>query len=220
MSPPPSSAESPPVRPPVQARSRRTLSRILDASLALLAERGLDGLTVQDIVSRAGTSVGSFYGRFSGKEELLAYVEQDVWARATEQWDEQLSARIGQGDSLGERVGTLVQLLVEAQQSDAVRHLTMVGSNAEGGRAFGRHVRDTITRVLLERRAAIRHPDPEAAVWLGHAAVTGAVRERPEGWEDGPLVAELARLWSRYLGGGDADDRGDSGAVDFFQVWR
>ena len=70
-------AESSPVRPPVQARSRRTLARILDASLTLLGERGRDGLTVQDIVSRAGTSVGSFYARFSGKEDLLR-----TWKRA------------------------------------------------------------------------------------------------------------------------------------------
>ena len=38
-------------------------------------------LTVQDIVSRAGTSVGSFYARFSGKDDLFAYVEASVWTR-------------------------------------------------------------------------------------------------------------------------------------------
>ena len=101
---PPGSAASSPVRPPVQARSRRTLARILDASLTLLGERGRDGLTVQDVVSLAGTSVGSFYARFSGKEDLLAYVEETVWTRAREQWDEQISARIKQGDPLGDRV--------------------------------------------------------------------------------------------------------------------
>ena len=105
-------AESSPVRPPVQARSRRTLARILDASLTLLGERGRDGLTVQDIVSRAGTSVGSFYARFSGKEDLIAYVEESVWTRARERWDEQLSARIGQDDLLGKRIRTVVELLL------------------------------------------------------------------------------------------------------------
>ena len=212
-------AEASPVRPPVQARSRRTLARILDATLTLLGERGWDGLTVQDIVSRARTSVGSFYARFSGKEDLLAYVEESVWTRARERWDEQLSARIGKGDLLGERVRTVVQLLLEAQENESVKRLSPGGGDAGGGRDFGRHLRDTTAGVLLERRAEIRRPDPLAAIWLGHAAVTGAVRERPEGWENGPLAEELARLWLCYLGHRESDDRGDASAVDFFQVW-
>jgi AcrR family transcriptional regulator len=185
----------------------------------LLGERGWDGLTVQDIVSRAGTSVGSFYARFSGKEDLLAYVEESVWTRARERWDEQLSARIGQGDLLGERIRTVVELLLGAQENDSVKRLSPVGSVAKGGSEFGRHLRDTTAAMLLERRAEIRHPDPLAAIWLGHAAVTGAVRERPEGWEDGPLAEELACLWLCYLGQRESEHRGNEGTVDFFQVW-
>ena len=216
---PAGSAESSPVRPPVQARSRRTLARILDASLTLLGERGWDGLTVQDVVSLAGTSVGSFYARFSGKEDLLAYVEETVWSRARERWDEQISAQIRQGDLLGDRVRAVVELLLEAQGSESVKRLGAVGRDAGGARAFDRHLRDTIAEVLIERSAEIRHPDPLAAIWLGHAAVTGAVRERPQGWEDGMLTEELARLWLSYLGHRESDDRGTESAVDFFHVW-
>jgi len=213
------SAESSPVRPPVQARSRRTLARILDASVTLLGERGWDGLTVQDVVSLAGTSVGSFYARFSSKEELLAYVEETVWTRARERWDEQISALTGQGDLLGDRVRAVVQLLLEAQEDEFVRSLSQVRGEVGRGRDFNHHLRDTIAVVLLERRAEIRHPDPLAAIWLGHAAVAGAVRERPQGWEDGPLTEELARLWLSYLGQREPDDRETASAVDFFQVW-
>ena len=212
-------AESSPVRPPVQARSRRTLARILDASLTLLGERGRDGLTVQDIVSRAGTSVGSFYARFSGKEDLIAYVEESVWTRARERWDEQLSSRIGQDDLLGKRIRTVVELLLEAQENDSVKRLSLVDGNTEGGSEFSRHLRDTMAAMLLERRAEIRHPDPLAAIWLGHAAVTGAIRDRPEGWEDGPLAEELACLWLCYLGQRESEHRGNADTVDFFQVW-
>ena len=213
------SAESSPVRPPVQARSRRTLARILDASVTLLGERGWDGLTIQDVVSRARTSVGSFYARFEGKEDLLAYVEETVWTRVRKRWDEQISARIGQADLLGDRVRAVVQLLLEVQGNESVKRLSPVGGEAGGGRDFDHHVRDTIAGVLLERRAEIRHPDPLAAIWLGHTAVTGAIRERPEGWEDGLLTEELARLWLSYLGQREGDDRGTESAVDFFQVW-
>ena len=213
------SAEPSPARPPVQPRSRRTLARILDASLTLLGERGWEGLTIQDVVSRARTSVGSFYARFEGKEDLLAYVEETVWTRARERWDEQISARIGQADLLGDRVRAVVRLLLEVQGNESVKRLSPVGGEAGGGRDFDHHLRDTIAGVLLERRAEIRHPDPLAAIWLGHVAVTGAIRERPQGWEDGLLTEELARLWLSYLGQRESDDRGTASALDFFQVW-
>jgi AcrR family transcriptional regulator len=213
------SSESSPVRPPVQARSRRTLARILDASLTLLDERGWDGVTVQDVVSRAGTSVGSFYARFSGKEDLLAYVEETAWTRARELWDKQISVRIGKDDLLGDRVRVVVDLLLEVPGSESVKRLSAAGGDAGRARTFDRHLRDTIAGVLLERRGEISHRDPLAAIWLGHAAVTGAVRERPQGWEDGPLTKELACLWLSYLGQRESGDRGTESAVDFFHIW-
>ena len=51
-----------------------TWMRIAKASLEILGEEGADGLTVQAIVQRAGSSVGSFYARFDGKEDLLDYL--------------------------------------------------------------------------------------------------------------------------------------------------
>jgi AcrR family transcriptional regulator len=206
------------VRPPVQARSRRTLSRILDATTTLLAEKGRDALTVQDIVARAKTSVGSFYARFSGKDELLAYLEAGVWTRARGEWDEALSARVGEGSSLGERIRAVVALLVEVHQDEAFKHWSSAGKEAGDGVEFARHMRESVARVLIESRSQIRHPEPQRAVALGYAAVTGALRERPDGWEDRALIEELSRLWRSYLGGGKGDDRG-SAAVDYFQVW-
>src|SRR6185312_6977430 len=44
--------------PPQQARSRVTLTRLLDATEALLDEGGLDAATVPAIAARAGVSVG------------------------------------------------------------------------------------------------------------------------------------------------------------------
>ena len=54
------------INPPKQARSRRTLERIVEASLEILAAEGPDSLTVHRVVEKAGSSVGSFYARFEG----------------------------------------------------------------------------------------------------------------------------------------------------------
>ena len=208
-------AESAPVRAPVQARSRRTLSRILDATRALLAEKGKEALTVQDIVARAKTSVGSFYQRFSGKEELLAYLEQGVWTRARSDWDELLAARIESASTLADRVRAVVAVIVEMSTDEGLTHWDQ---GTGDGEQLARHMRAGVMRTLLERREDIRHPDPEHAIALGYAAVTGATRARPEGWADEFLIEELSRLWRCYLGGEPSGGR-RGGSVDYFQVW-
>ncbi|HEX6463076.1 MAG TPA: TetR/AcrR family transcriptional regulator [Vicinamibacterales bacterium] len=56
------------VRPPRQARSRATEQRLFDAASDLFAQRGLDDTGVADIVEKAGTGIGTFYGRFRNKD--------------------------------------------------------------------------------------------------------------------------------------------------------
>src|SRR6059058_2684173 len=59
-----------------QARSERSLYRLLDAAEALIVERGLGGLSIPEVVRRAGSSVGGFYARFRDKNELLRALEE------------------------------------------------------------------------------------------------------------------------------------------------
>jgi AcrR family transcriptional regulator len=73
-------------QPPRQARSRRTLQGLQDAAWALLLEGGPDAVTVPAVTRRAGVSVGAFYSRFSGKDELLAFLEADAYRAAREGW--------------------------------------------------------------------------------------------------------------------------------------
>ena len=57
--------------------SRNTKGRIISAAWKLFYEQGHEGTTVEDIVFESGTSKGSFYHYFDGKDALmgtLAYV--------------------------------------------------------------------------------------------------------------------------------------------------
>lgn len=207
-------------RAPVQARSRRTLSRILEATQSLMAEKGREALTVQDIVARAKTSVGSFYARFSGKEELLAYLEQGVWSRVRTEWDQGLAARVHGTTTLEARIRAIVSLLVELGRDPALRPSPIEAGGVGERAAVARHLRDSVSGALLDLRAAIRHPTPERAIELGFAAVRGALAERPEGWEDEALTEELSRLWGSYLGTNEGNAGEPTGPVDYFQVWE
>ena len=193
------------IAPPTQARSRRTLARIVEASRVLIIEKGRDGLTVQDVVARARTSVGSFYARFAGREALLQYLDEELTARARERWDAELAARAATDPSLADRARAIVELLI-------------ADPDAPTGEV-ARHRRASATRFLLERRAEILHGRPEGAAELGYSAVLGAVRDRPAGWNDARLAEEVSRLWLGYLQPGRSSADPGSGGVDFFEVW-
>ena len=50
---------------------KSTKSKIVSAAWKLFYERGYDGTTVEEIIFESGTSKGSFYHYFSGKDALL-----------------------------------------------------------------------------------------------------------------------------------------------------
>jgi AcrR family transcriptional regulator len=68
-------------RTPVQARSRATYERVLDATLAILDEEGWDGLSTNAVAARAGLTVPTVYSYFPDKyaivHELFERYEHD-----------------------------------------------------------------------------------------------------------------------------------------------
>lgn len=58
-------------RLPRQQRSRELVNRLVDATAAVIVERGLDGTTTNHIAEKAGVSIGSLYQYFPDKESLL-----------------------------------------------------------------------------------------------------------------------------------------------------
>ncbi len=68
-----------PRRQPVQARSRETVERILDAAAVLLEEDGVDAVTTRAIAERAGITAPSLYRFFADREQVLdALIEQHL----------------------------------------------------------------------------------------------------------------------------------------------
>ncbi|HAT2828775.1 TPA: TetR/AcrR family transcriptional regulator [Klebsiella oxytoca] len=54
----------------------RNRESIINASAELFRERGLDGVSVSDIMAAVGLTHGGFYGHFSSKDELEAHACQ------------------------------------------------------------------------------------------------------------------------------------------------
>jgi AcrR family transcriptional regulator len=58
-------------RRPGRPRSEQAEQAIIDAALELFAERGVDGVCVEAVASRAGVGKATIYRRWSSKEDLL-----------------------------------------------------------------------------------------------------------------------------------------------------
>ncbi|WP_330246688.1 MULTISPECIES: TetR/AcrR family transcriptional regulator [unclassified Streptomyces] len=66
-------------RKPVQARSRETVERILEAAAVLLEEGGVEAVTTRAIAERAGITAPSLYRFFADRDQVLdALMEQHL----------------------------------------------------------------------------------------------------------------------------------------------
>ena len=228
------------VQTPKQARSQRTLERISRAALELIAEQGVEATTVSQIVRRANSSVGSFYARFSGKDDLVHHLEERVWADAQARWDAALATNVWEDLSLSEIVEGVVRLILQVEQvaGKARRALVLSRSNELESppphRLFSAHLESGVGTLLLTKRDQIGHPRPDEAVIIGYRTMAAAAREFvvPEGpsdvqaqdvetsgtdWE--ALGSELSMMFMFYLGTVPSSHDRPSEDVDFFEIW-
>ena len=214
-SPPPSPTPPPGSRQPRQARSVRTAERILAAARDLLAGQEFDRVSVPAIATRAGCSVGAFYGRFRDKEALLEALDEQYvsgFAACLETaWD-------GAGRrpaSLEPLVRATVAALVEYHREHAGLARTLVlrarGGPAEGYRAREQRLHALLprfARLVRETGATFAHPRPDRAVSLATLTVLFTLREivlwphlaQLAAVRDETLVGELTRLFLAYVG--------------------
>ena len=83
-----------------QAEANR--EHILEAAGRLFRERGYDGISVADIMKRAGLTHGGFYGHFPSKDDLAAEITARVLG--PEGWLERLTGKTN--PTLGDVVGS------------------------------------------------------------------------------------------------------------------
>jgi len=208
------------VHQPKQSRSRRTLRRITRAALELIAEKGVDGTTIDAIVRRAESSVGSFYARFEKKDDLLVYLDERIWESAEERWDEATDE--GWGDrSISEFVSGLAKLYGElesmhgAARDSLAQALRGPGAGpSEVSLRFKAKILEDSRRFLLDRCGAIHHATPELAVETTCRSLEACALSL------GPTVmADLCAALVRHLTGESSTASASDEDVEFFEIW-
>jgi AcrR family transcriptional regulator len=114
-------------------RKRETRARLLGAALALMAEKGVEGVAINEITEAADVGFGSFYNHFESKEAIYAAVVESLFADFGE-WIDGLVAGVS---DIAEAV------------SIAVRHTVM---RAQREPLWGRFlIREGLSMRALER---------------------------------------------------------------------
>jgi AcrR family transcriptional regulator len=153
-----------------KAAVQETRRRILEATLALHAEKGIFGTSWQDIARRADVSVGTVYKHFPSLEELVPACGELMYAITRPPSLEDAPRIFAEAYSLEERVGRLVEELF----------------------AFYERGASYIETDFQERRL------PEVQEWEAYmrATIEGLVRETllPAGPDEGTVRAASALL--------------------------
>jgi AcrR family transcriptional regulator len=203
------------IRPPHQARSQETLERILDAAEGLISEKGFEDATIQDIVGRAGSSVGAFYTRFRDKDGLLHAIYERYLEQAMATTDDALEPSRWDGLEVPALVEAVVHFLVQIYRERrglirafVLRNYTDSDFQARQER-LSHYVNEKLAALLLARREEIRHPDPDRAAAFGltlifsaieSAVLFGELRTVALAFSDSDLATELTRAYLAYLG--------------------
>jgi AcrR family transcriptional regulator len=191
---------------------------MVQAALDILEEEGPDGLTVHGVVDRADSSVGSFYARFGGKDDLLEYLASRVWDEALERWNAAVEARSWSDMDLAEITEGAVGLLVDVRRTRVgyLRDLDRLSGGGDAYERFRRHLLASLETLLLERRSEMQHPNPQLAVRLGLGAVLGVIDTGPDGVGRDVLIPECTQLLLAYL---SSETELGGEPVEFFDVW-
>ncbi|MER7010616.1 helix-turn-helix domain-containing protein [Saccharopolyspora sp. NPDC000359] len=183
-------------RPPQQARSRESLNKLLVAAEHVLSTGGVEEFTVAAVAEHAGVSVGAIYRRFTGKDQLLQAVKEQLMAQLETTVAEALGSA---GPELPDLIGAFTRAM-----ADTFSHHTrtfpelLSGQRAEGVER-GLQALATIQQSLAEAARphldGIRRPDPERALRIATRTIISSCVHRAatcQAWSDELSWAEWA----------------------------
>lgn len=204
------------VKPPQQARSQKTLERLLDAAEELIAEHGVGSVTVSEVVRRAGSSVGAFYARFTDKDALLATLHQRSCAEALATAELALDPKRWESVDLAAAVFEIVKfagILYRERRGIAIAFIELTAADtsfAERRAALEREISERLFDFLHAREGEVAHSDLKVAAQVSirmilstleyGAMIFRAEKTDPMGLTEQKIADELTRAVLGYLG--------------------
>lgn len=204
------------IREPLQDRSRATVERLLNATISLLDQEGLDGALIPRIAEAAGMAPANVYRRFVDKNALLRAAFLHALMRSEQHNRETMAAQV-LGESLTASAERLMDLLL-AQYQRHPRFLRALSRFIDGDcdagfiaaarSSIAANV-DLLVDILLAHRHEIRHELPERALRFAILSATCSIEtyalDPSSIWHVEPsvtaeeLIAHLGQGFAGYL---------------------
>jgi AcrR family transcriptional regulator len=203
------------VTAPKQARSERSLQRVLAALEALLKTKPFGEISIPEIAARSECSVATIYGRFKDKHSILAALHESLRERMIVELDLLLDPGRWRHRALDDLIDEFCDKLVDCYRID--RHLLtavlVLGDREVYERAAQNmeHASRRFVTAMHATGAGRRAAEAESRAHIGIRAAFGllqqrllfhpATRGRSEGPSDAVFRAELASLMRMCLRG-------------------
>jgi len=169
-------SEQPPARVRMSGKERR--EQLLDVGRSLLAAKGFDGTSIEEIAHRAGVSKPVVYEHFGGKEGLYAVVVDREMGRLLSRITSALSGGTHPRELLERAAGALLDYIEDS--SAGFRILVRDSPVATGTGSFSGLLNDIASQVehILGQQFADRGYDAKLAglysqALVGMVALTG-----------------------------------------------
>lgn len=155
------------IHPPRQRRSQETLESLLNATVRVLDEHGLDAATIPRIASAAGVAPASVYRRFVDKDALIRAALLSMLHNSRGE-----ALVVPADETLPDTARRLMRLMFQQyrQHPRLLRALSRV-LDTDRDRQFVAEARaivagnlELLVEPLLGHRALIRHADPRMAL--------------------------------------------------------
>jgi TetR/AcrR family transcriptional repressor of mexJK operon len=200
------------LRQPRQARSQRSLDRLFQAVEAFVSTKGLDSLTLSELLRDSQVSNGTFYARFPSKDALVRELQDRVLSRLEASME-------GACDTLKDPIslGRALSGMVSALAGEFRAQAGLLGSLIRHGgkdeimqrRAARTHavIEALFLDVLAPWMRALGPPDATARIVMAHNVLSAALMERvshrldeagrADDWDT--FIAEMSRLLMAYV---------------------
>jgi AcrR family transcriptional regulator len=97
------------------------LDELVSAARAVLAERGYEGLRVEDVLDRAGLSTRAFYRHFAGKSALFLHLFEEESMRADQRLRARMDQTTGPVEAVHEWVASVLSVVYEPRLAKRAR---------------------------------------------------------------------------------------------------
>lgn len=171
-------------------RVLRTRAGIEDAFVALVLERGIDAVSVEDVAERADVAKATFYAHYHNKEAVLAA----VFARLTADLADRLAYRDGPWSRL--RRGALTAAFEHAREMADLYRVCLTDPHVRAD--YTRRLREGAERDIRARLAALGQ-QPRVPVPVLATAFAGAHVSILEAWLSGTISGTAAQVAAMEL---------------------